>query len=125
MSRIIQIKDLASSAVSRSRGLEAYEEILKQLHPDEYLEIDLRGQELISMSFLDEVVINLQSANLLDKITFIFAADDIHQRLAQIAAIRDAQIFYKTSEKEDRRIIKVRPVPGLELRKVRSASGQR
>ena len=77
------------------------------------------------MSFLDEVVINLKSANLLDKITFIFAADDIYQRLAQIAAIRNAQIFYKSSEKEDRRIIEVRPVPGLELRKVRSAGGNR
>jgi hypothetical protein len=125
MSRIIQLKDLAASAVSRSRGLEAYQGILKHLQPGASLEIDLRGQELISMSFLDEVVINLQSANLLDRITFIFAADDIHQRLAQIAAIRDAQIFYKTSEKEDRRVIEVRPVPGLEIRKARSAGGRR
>ena len=125
MSRIIQLKDLAPSAVSRSRGLEAYEGILKQLKPGVSLEIDLRGQELISMSFLDEIVIKLQSANLLDKVTFLFADDDIHQRLAQIAAIRDAQIFYKRSGKEERRIIEVRPVPALELRKARSAGGRR
>jgi len=77
------------------------------------------------MSFLDEIVIKLQSANLLDKVTFIFAADDIRQRLAQIAAIRDAHIFYKRSEQEDRRIIEGSPVPGLEMRKVRSAGEQR
>ncbi len=125
MNRIIQLKDLAPSAVSRSRGLEAYQGILKQLNPEVSLEIDLRGQELISMSFLDEIVIKLQSANLLDKVTFICAADDIRQRLAQIAAIRDAQIFCKRSEQEDRSILEVSPVPGLELRKVRSAGGQR
>ena len=125
MTRIVQLKDLAPSAVSRSRGLEAYEAILKRLKPGVCLDVDLRGQELISMSFLDEMVIKLQAANLLDKVTFLFAADDIHQRLAQIAAIRDAQIFYKCSEQEDRRIIEVRPVPRLEMRKARSAGGQR
>jgi hypothetical protein len=125
MNRIVQLKDLTPSAVSRSRGNEAYHKIMQHLDAEDSMEIDLRGQDLISISFLDEVVIKLQSVNLLDKVTFIFVADDIHQRLAQIAAIRSAQIFYKCSEEEDRRIVEVRPVSGLELRKVRSAGGRK
>jgi hypothetical protein len=125
MSRIIPINKLSPSTVTRSRGNEAYRKVVEYLKTGESLVIDLRGQELISISFLDEVVIKLQSAQLLDKVAFLFVADDTHQRLAQVAALRKAQIFYTRNEQEDRKVIEVRPVPGLEFRNLRRAGGRR
>jgi len=120
MNRLISIKELSPSTVTRSRGSEAYTELLDYLKSGEPVEIDLRGQELISMSFLDEMVIKLSSAGLLDKVTFLVTNETIYQRLAQVAAIRCARIFYKPGEGEERKIIESKPVHDLELRKARS-----
>lgn len=123
MKRRLLVKELSESTVTRPRGHEAYRELLEYLKTGEPLEIDLRGQELISGSFLDEIIINLKASNLLDKVTFLLSAEDTYKRLARIAATRNAQIFYRPSEHGDRRVVEPKAFPDLPFRRARSATG--
>lgn len=121
MNRQISIRDLSRSTVTRSRGNQAYLKLLEYLRSGEELQIDLRGQELISISFLDELVIKLNAARLLDRVTFLLSAEDTYKRLAQIAAIRNARIFYQRTEREARQPVELIYPSSLELK---PATGQ-
>lgn len=123
MERIIPVTKLASSTATRLRGQGAYVNLVEYLKGGESVSLDLRGQELISMSFLDQIVLNLKAADLLDKVTFLLNEPAIHQRIARIAAFRDAVIFYKSSESEPRKPIEPQPSPELQLKPRSSAAG--
>jgi hypothetical protein len=116
MSRLIAIKELSESAATRPRGHEAYDNLLDHLKSVGLIRIDLRGQEPISGSFLDEIVINLQSSRLLDRVAFIVANEAVYKRLAQIALIRNANILYSCSDHDELRPVQTRPRPEVELK---------
>lgn len=123
MERIIPVTKLAASTATRLRGQGAYVQLEEHLKAGESVSLDLRDQELVSMSFLDQIVLNLKAADLLDKVTFLVNDPAIHQRIARIAAFRDAVIYYAPSASEPRKPIKPQPSPDLHLKPRPSAAG--
>lgn len=122
MTMKLQIGQLSPSTLTRPRGNEAYRKLLVYIHLGKPVEIDLRAQDVISISFLDELIVNLQSSGLLDKVTFIFSANATRERFAEIAALRNARIYYKCDDTEERRPVESKARPPLELRKAKGAS---
>jgi hypothetical protein len=72
------------------------------------VEIDLSGAELLSMSFLDEIVVKLQESGQLDRVTFLAADPSAQQKLARIAGIRNMSIFFRTKKEEPRQLVQPR-----------------
>ncbi len=62
MERIIPIKNLSPATTTRARGHKAYLNLVEHLKGGESVILDLRDQELISIFFLDEIVLNLKSS---------------------------------------------------------------
>ncbi|HEY1267846.1 MAG TPA: hypothetical protein VGH16_11365 [Candidatus Binatia bacterium] len=120
MEKIVPVLQLSSSAVTRPRGREAFTRLVGYLDDYESVQIDLRSTELISSSFLDEVVLSLKAMDVLDRVVFLVTDLAVRQRLANIAAVRDAQIFYRTHEKSPKEIILPHEYPGLELKRAKA-----
>lgn len=123
MERLIPVTNLSPSTTTRPRGNQAYRSLKEHLKSGESVSVDLRGPDLISISFLDEIVMNLKDSDLLDKVTFIFTDRAVQQRIARIAAFRQASIFCKRSESEPREPITPQPSPDLQLKPRKRAAG--
>ncbi len=86
----IHIKKLAPMFLTRDRGREAYDN-LAQLEYDT-LTIDLNSIQLLSYSFLDEIVINAAKVDKLKDIIFKTDDDYVLDDLAHIAGTRHVDI---------------------------------
>jgi len=88
--RVVRVKKLAPRFLTRDRGREAYE----KLEPLKYdtLTIDLNGIQLISYSFLDEIVLRAAKADRLKNIIFKTGDDYALDKLAHIAGTRRVNI---------------------------------
>jgi hypothetical protein len=95
--RPLSIKELSTSTVTRTKGNEAYRNLTGHLASTDRLWIDLRNHELISFSFLDQLIFRLEDSQVLQKVTFI-TSDTSYERLAQIAALRKATIYYQKDD---------------------------
>lgn len=104
MRKRVHIKDLSSSWLTRARGLEAYGNLERYL-AEGPLEIDVTAVELVSTSFLDELVRRLLESSLLENITFIVDEPAVVEKLGRIASIRQAQIFKRSSRQEARELV--------------------
>ena len=123
MERIIPIKNLSPFTATRARGQKAHLNLIEHLRGGESVILDLRCQELISMSFLDEIILSLKSLGSLEKVTFLFDDPVIHQRIARIAAFREATIFYQSTESEQHKPIEPQPSPDLPVKPRKRAAG--
>lgn len=95
----INITDLTQSCLTRPRAKDATYAILKQMK-NAPLYINLREAELISMSFLDDLIFSLAaSANVRN---VVFQTDDpaVLEKLARIASIRYVEIRYQDENNE-------------------------
>jgi len=95
----LNITDLTHSCLTRPRAKEAVYEILKQMN-NAPLYINLKEAELISMSFLDDLIFYLAaSANVRN---VVFQTDDstVLEKLARIASIRYIKIRYQYENNE-------------------------
>jgi hypothetical protein len=106
--RPLSIRELSSSTVTRTKGNEAYRNLKDHLASTDRLWIDLRNHELISFSFLDQLISRLDDSQVLQKITFILASDSSYERLAQIAALRNATIYYQKDDYDSPKTIQFR-----------------
>lgn len=106
--RPLSIRELSSSTVTRTKGNEAYRNLTGHLASADRLWIDLRDHELISFSFLDQLISRLDDSQVLHKITFILASDSSYERLAQIAALRNAIIYYQKDDHDSPKTIQFR-----------------
>ena len=122
MERIIPVKNLSPLTATRARGHKAYLNLAEHRKGGESVILDLSGQDLISISFLDEIVLNLKSSGL-EKVTFFFNDPVIHQRIGRIAAFREATVFYRSNESEHRRAIEPQPSPELQVKPRKRAAG--
>lgn len=88
--RVVRIKKIAPRFLTRDRGREAYE----KLEPMKYdtLTIDLNSIQLISYSFLDEIVLRAAKADRLKNIIFKTDDDYVLDKLAHIAGTRRVNI---------------------------------
>ena len=106
--RPLSIRELSSSTVTRTKGNEAYRNLTDHLASTDRLWIDLRNHEPISFSFLDQLISRLDDSQVLQKITFILASDSSYERLAQIAALRNATIYYQKDDHDSPKTIQFR-----------------
>ena len=87
----------------------AYEALRSRLHNQELVEIDLSGEYSLSLSFLDEFIRHLTGAGDLDRITFVVKGAQALRKLARVADIRRADIWYRDTDLPHRR--HVEPLP--------------
>ena len=98
MLRQIRIEDLSSPCVMRSRGREAAHKVEECLGTTEHIEIDLTSVEIVSMSFLDELIYRLYESTNLDKVIFRVYDAAIKDKLERITQIRSVRIRYRSGE---------------------------
>lgn len=98
MLRQIHIEDLSSPCVMRSSGQKAAHKLEEYLGARECAEIDLDNVEIVSMSFLDELIHHLHESTNLDKVIFRVSDSAIKDKLERIAQIRSVKIRYRSGE---------------------------
>lgn len=91
------VKELAYPCVLRKRGFEASVELLK--YTDTEIEIDLHDVEVISLSFLDELIYRINLANKLETVVFKIYDEDMKEKLERISAIRSVSINYRYNDR--------------------------
>jgi hypothetical protein len=96
--RLLPITQLSSSTDSRTKANEAYRNLTEHLASNEPLVIDLRNREALSFSFLDQLIWRLRESETLQKVTFLVSSESSYKNLAQIAASRNAAIYYQTQD---------------------------
>lgn len=119
----ISVTQLAPSGISRARGHQAFENLQNYLSNGP-VEIDLNHSDLLSISFLDELVLKLLAANQLQNVSFLVADLSVQQRLAHVAALRDARIQYRTTKGGMTAVIDPRPAPRVELKSRNMSNGR-
>jgi len=97
--RVIDITSVTNRCVTRSKGRQAALRLSSYIDDARIcrLEIDLRNAELVSLSYLDELVCHyLDSVN---KGNVVFISNrDIDRRLSRIAAVRSVTIHCRNSQ---------------------------
>ena len=94
---VIDINELTKMCVTRHRGKEAAEELSKYLDKPT-VEIDLRGTELVSLSFLDELICHYLVFVNDGKIKFINNDKSTENKLSRIAAVRSIKAYCHRSQ---------------------------
>ena len=107
MNKIINIKDLSYPCVTRARAKEASDKLEGNLDSG-VLEIDLRDVDIISMSFLDELIVRFLIPVSTGQIIFKINNDLVKDRLSRIAGFRSVAIYYQC---DSRKILKVTAKP--------------
>ena len=114
METSILITQLAPKTVTRPRGEEAYRKLREYL-PAGTVEVDLNSAALLSFSFLDGLILQLLKADQLDKVTFVASEPGLQRKLAQVAGVRKAMIFFRTEKGEPRRPVQPKAMTKIEL----------
>lgn len=104
---LIAVSQLVPSPVSRARGAQASEKIREYLERETCVDIDLRNATMVSVSFLDEIVLRLREFQLLDNITFVLTSEDTYRQLTQISSLRDSKIYFRHGITGERQPVKV------------------
>jgi hypothetical protein len=120
MEKTIPVSQLANSAMTRQRGREASTRLLSYLDSYDSIQIDSRATDLVSSSYLDEIVLNLKAAGAFDRVVFLVSDQTVLHRLAGIAAVRDARIFYRTNPRSPKDVVRPHPVQAVELRRAKA-----
>lgn len=105
----VHVKDLVSSTVTRARGEEAFANLERFLAQGP-LELLVDGVELLSTSFLDEIVRLLAARGETSKVTFV--TDDLLAvgKLARVSAVRGAHIYTRGANDAQRTLVVPRQV---------------
>ena len=101
---MINIYELAQPCVTRRRGEEAYSE-LQSRALQEPIEIALNGVDLLSMSFLDGLIVKLLNSEQTNLVTFVSDEPSVLHKLSRIADIRDVELFHRGSASATRQIV--------------------
>ena len=110
----IPIENLTPSSVSRARGSEAFDKLKSYLTSDD-VEISFKEKDLVSISFLDELVLRLLESHYLRRVIFVATTQDLREKLAQVAAIRNAEIFVRARAGQPKTLVKPKRVPEITI----------
>lgn len=93
----IDIHNLSPVTITRQRGREAFGKLIALAPGDKHTEIDLSTAELISTSFLDELLLRLskQGGWSLDRVVFVLDSDEKLDRLVKICSLRQLPGYYR------------------------------
>ena len=101
----IDVSKLAKSAITRERGNEAFgnlENIIKNSLPDA-VTIDLTKSDMVSLSFLDGMIVNMQKKLELQKVKlcFIVKLEDVLKKLRKVVTLRNFKGYYRYANEDD------------------------
>ena len=82
--------------VTRAKGESAYQELRASLGVDD-VDVNLDCVEVLSMSFLDGIILSLINDDLRRKVTFKTEKKVTREKLARISEIRDVPIYCRSS----------------------------
>lgn len=121
----IPVENLAEATITRARGAEAFQKLAKHIEDNDrsgiVFLVDISGAELVSQSFLDELVLRIgkfDSPNV--KIGFRIASTRDLDRLERVCSVRrvrctyqygDSPILKRTHIRKDREL-NTMPFPG-------------
>jgi hypothetical protein len=100
--RTINAHDLSPVTVTRARGEEAAPRLLSILE-SEPVELALDDAELISGSFLDEIIRQVSAAQKLRQVTFVSEKESTIRKLKTIAANRNIHVYWRMPSDSVRR----------------------
>lgn len=105
----MHVRQLAQPSVTRARGAEAFGSLAKLLENGP-VDVKLDGVDLLSASFLDEIVRLLVAKSQSEKVTFV--TDDILtiDKLRRISAVRNARIYARGTQDVERNVLAPRQV---------------
>lgn len=99
---VIPVTQLTEQTVTRSRGTEAYNELVRRLstvaHRPACVIIDLSVSPMVSGSFMDELVLRISALSSDLKFVFRLAARQDTAKLRKVCAIRNAACYYQIGE---------------------------
>lgn len=90
----IHISELSKICATRRRGQEASSRLEPYLKSG-MVEIDLDDVEVISTSFLDELILHLVNIGSIEKVVFKCSTSILEDKLARISGIRNTKINYQ------------------------------
>ena len=96
---LIDIKDLCSSCMTRVRGRETASKLIEYVQNDKSLIINLNNVDILSFSFLDELIFWLAASANMRNVIFRVDSEIVQDKLARIVAIRDVVLFYQHDNK--------------------------
>lgn len=101
----IDILELAESTITRGRGNEAFEnleKIMKNISSD-IVTINLTNSDMMSLSFLDGLIVNIWKKSELGKVKFCFIVknENILKKLRKTATLRDFKGYYRYVNEDD------------------------
>ena len=113
----IPVETLAEATITRERGTQAFEKLSREIedhrHEANVFLVDISRADLVSQSFLDELVIQIDKYHAPDvKIGFRITTDRDLQRLQRVCSLRrvrctyqygDSHALRRTSIRRDRR----------------------
>ena len=109
MNQQVHVRQLSQPSVTRARGAEASVSLARLLDNGP-IELELDGVDLLSASFLDEIVRLLAKRSQIEKVTFV--TDDILtlDKLKRISAVRNARIYARGTHDAQRIMLAPRQV---------------
>ena len=111
----VRIHELTSPTLTRRRGRIAFESLLEHLEGGD-VEIDLSDYKgPLSLSFLDELTLRLRERGLLNRVLFLAPPPKVREKLSRIASLRDVELLYRSSPRDEARPIPKKKEPGEAL----------
>ncbi|MFC1947544.1 hypothetical protein ACFLXY_06465 [Chloroflexota bacterium] len=98
-----RLRDLPFPCISRIRGKSAALQVLERVKQSP-LHIDMRDVDMLSMSFMDELVFHLAASANMRNVVFIIDDQVLLNKLAHIADIRQININYKFADEQIKRL---------------------
>ncbi len=101
--RSIHVNQLSQHFITRKRGLEAYKKLYRHLNLGPIV-LNLNDVDMISYSFLDEIILMASKTSKLDKIVFCANSNALTDKLARISGVRNYHINIVTSNNNSTKI---------------------
>jgi hypothetical protein len=122
---IVLATELVRQTATRACGRAAYESLVKRIlcsseRPLDVI-VDLSAAEMITGSFLDELVLRTSELPLDTRIVFRLASENQSGILQQVCAVRNTSCRFQVGESGNLRHTRRRPVPRVEAEEYREA----
>ena len=106
----IFIERLVQPCITRNRGKEAFNKMQEYLIAAS-VEIDFSNCEMVSLSFLDELIIQIHRNFKLSNVVFRVPNQLIEDRLARISGFRRVTIYSRINNKAIHEVTPQLPIP--------------
>jgi len=103
MVTVFNVRELSYPCVLRRRGLDASKKLVKRISTAKDVEVDLHNVEIISLSFLDELIFRTYLSGKLESVVFRVHDRSIEEKLERISAIRALNIKYRFNDNDIRK----------------------